>query len=152
MAQNIEKYHHYCFALNRGFSPNEWVAFLKEHSTNDVVKEYKGFKYNICDICLNPSIKRFIIPNMICCEIQTAESEGGWSYGYNFAYSQGSALGGAKYKIANAKGVFSSEKKAIESALRQAISYCEYHNIGHSAINEIRRHIADTRQLNLFEA
>lgn len=88
---------------------------------------------------------------MLCCEIQTAESEGGWSYGYNFTYNQGSSSGLPRYMTANAKCVFSSEEKAIEGAIRQAIAYCETHNIGNSAINELRRQIVNARQLNLFE-
>lgn len=146
------KYFHYCRASKQGFRTiEEWSAYADAHEHPCVVAEYNGFQYNVNDHCLNPHIKYLTVPGMLKCEIRTAESEGGWSFGYDYAYHLGSACGGPGYRLKGERDVYPTERAAIEAALRHAIKFCEYHNVGSSSINAIKNEIQNTRQLNLFD-
>ena len=47
-----------CKGLGRNFTPDEWHEYLYQHpdAYSEPVFQFKGYEYNIHDICLNPHI------------------------------------------------------------------------------------------------
>ena len=152
MDKDISQYYHYCKAVKLGFdSVKEWGEFCRIHD-KEVIAEYKGFQYNSYDQCLNPNVKHFIIPGLQQCAIYTAESEGGWSYGYELAHHFHTMSGIPFYLIPGDKGSSATEKAAIEAAFRRVvIPFCEYDHLD-SSVDAVKEAILNLRQLTLFEA
>lgn len=58
----INRTFHVCKAIGRAFTQRQWWAYLKEREgdSNSAVATINGYQYNICDVCLNPTVECYI--------------------------------------------------------------------------------------------
>lgn len=95
-------------------------------------------------------MKQLHIPGLQRCAIYTAESEGGWSYGYDLVHHFHTMSGIPFYRLQGNKDSYATEKAGIEAALRLVvIPFCEYDHLD-SAVDAVKEEIINLRQLTLF--
>ncbi len=117
-----EEIHHRCRCLDRNFTFEEWIAYLKEteYGTGPVFAA-GTFCFNINDVCCNPrrpvSIERARGYHVF---LETAQSPcGRWDCGYDIAVHYTNSLRGAHFVDDPGEG-FDTEDEAIYDALQYA--------------------------------
>lgn len=119
----MEQYLVYSKCLRKGFTSEEWGEYVRKHDTGkESVSEYAGFRYNIHDVCLNPNTVTYD-DGSLRCEIRTAKSMAGWSFGYEYSTSTASGSGPARYKLMRDKGWYKTEREAAIAAVRIVLSF-----------------------------
>lgn len=108
------------YALNRDFTEDEWLTFIRRLSPHDVVAEHFGYKYNCHDVCLNPTI---IADNAIGRTSFKAEifhaPNGKW--GYHVSVNTANPSTSTSSFIGRDESLYDSE----ESASREALLYAK---------------------------
>lgn len=108
---------HTCHCLNRYFTAKEWLAF--DHSPNKVVHTFNGYKYNINDVCLNPTILD-LSQGKYKLIIKYCQSDcGKWSTGIEYLLGNSGGSWGCSFLPTQKEGHISCEK-AIYAALKYA--------------------------------
>lgn len=108
---------HTCYCLNRQFTAKEWSAF--DHNPNKVVHTFNGYKYNINDVCLNPTILD-LSQGKYTLIIKYCQSDcGKWSSGIEYLFGNSGGHYGCSFLVHQKEGHISREK-AIYAALKYA--------------------------------
>lgn len=91
----INRTFHVCNALGRAFTQRQWWAYLKEHENDEgkTVAVINGYKYNICDSCLNRTVEMRIENKKDYLEVSYAVAR------------DGRFLGGCHWSIIDCGGV-----------------------------------------------
>lgn len=123
---------HECVCTGQKMTEKEWVQWVANHSSKEVVYRCGEFEYNINDICLNPRNTIMFKDNFNNgFEIETCQIDNGkWSYGIDYWFgTQGGSYGGS---FTNA--IHDTEKAAVYVALQELEKKCS------KVINEISQH------------
>lgn len=114
-----EQIHHFCKCLQKAFTYDEWVAYLKKHSNSGSEQVFicNGFGWNINDVCVNPRAViqwgtgdcKFNI-NVVQCP------NGRWMYAHEYCFHWTHSFRGAHF-ITDPNSGYASEKEAIYHAL-----------------------------------
>lgn len=108
---------HTCHCLKRDFTAKEWQEF--DHRPNKVVHTFNGYKYNINDVCLNPT-KLDLSQGKYMLIIKYCQSDcGKWSAGIDYLLGNSGASFGCSFLPCLEEG-HSSREKAIYAALKYA--------------------------------
>lgn len=84
MDKQTERIHHRCRCLDRNFTFEEWVKYLREENpTNEpVLTVGDEFRFNVHDVCMTPHRPVRIEKPTCKLEVRTAQSlNGRWDYG-----------------------------------------------------------------------
>ena len=117
--------HHSCKCTGQNFTLEEWGEYLHLEDRPEIVHQYKGFGFNIFDVCLTPNVKIKWTNKTNYFEVVTAQSDNGrWDFGlhYNF-WTQGGCRG-ASY-VDTLKDGYNTEKEAINAALNSLEDKCQ---------------------------
>lgn len=120
--KQTERIHHRCRCLDRNFTFEEWVKYLREgNPSGEPVLTVGGeFQFNISDVCMTPRRPVRIEKNFCMLEIRTAQSlNGRWDYGINLELHTEGRHCGAGFIDDHEKG-FPTEKEAIFDCLLYA--------------------------------
>lgn len=108
---------HTCHCLKRDFTAKEWQEF--DHRPNKVVHTFNGYKYNINDVCLNPTILD-LSQGKYKLIIQYCQSDcGKWSSGIEYFFGNSGGYYGCSFLPTQKEGHISREK-AIYAGLKYA--------------------------------
>ena len=108
---------HTCHCLNRNFTFKEWQEF--DHRSNNVVHTFNGYKYNINDVCLNPTMLD-LSRGKYTLIIKYCQSDNGrWSVGIDYLLGNTGGYYGCSFLPTIKKG-YSSREEAIFSGLKYA--------------------------------
>lgn len=113
---------HYCRCLNRGFTAKEYDEWRSKHSSSDIIFSYKGFGFNMFDVCLTPNVPVLLECPHFCMKVLTAQpAKGMWIYGLNISvYTSGH---GIPVSYNGIHDCYNNENKAILEALKKAEFY-----------------------------
>lgn len=108
---------HTCHCLSRDFTVKEWQEY--DHRPNKVVHTFNGYKYNINDVCLNPTILD-LSQGKYKLIIQYCQSDcGRWSVGIEYLLGNTGGYYGCSF-LPTIKEGYSSREEAIYSGLKYA--------------------------------
>ena len=142
---------HTCHCLNRDFTAKEWSEF--DHRPNKVVHTFNGYKYNINDVCLNPTILD-LSQGKYTLIIKYCQSDcGKWSSGIEYLFGHSGGSFGCSFLPTQKEGHISREK-AIYAALKYAKNkietkideYYEYDDNGNK-VQSGKSHIPHLRKI-----
>lgn len=127
----MSKIFHTCNAIGRQFTREEWFDYSDKHTDlYEPVMQYGGYKWNICDVCLNPDIALDIsVMKKASLTVKVAQLPNGrWNYGYNITlHNEGACYGVILPKDDNA-GFPAKEEcifRCIEYAEKQTLRKIE---------------------------
>lgn len=131
MDKQTERIHHRCRCLDRNFTFEEWVKYLREENpTNEpVLTVGDEFRFNVHDVCVTPHRPVRIEKPTCKLEVSTAQSlNGRWDYGIDLNMLTEGHHCGAGFIDDPEKG-FPTEKEAIYGCL-QYVEERIVHKIG----------------------
>lgn len=111
---------HSCKCLGRKFTTDEWHEYLYKHpyAHSEPVFKFKGYEYNINDVCLNPHIPVKIEHAGCKVSIMTAEMPSGlWGHGMICDLYTSSETYGVLFCYARDSAY--TEREAVYTALRE---------------------------------
>ena len=111
---------HSCKCLGRKFTTDEWHEYLYQHphALLEPVFQFKGYEYNVYDICLNPHIPVKIELGGCKVSIMTAEMPSGlWGHGMICDLYTSSKTYGVLFCYARDSAY--TEREAVYTALRE---------------------------------
>ena len=88
----MSKIFHTCNAIGRQFTREEWFDYSDKHTDlYEPVMQHGPYKWNICDVCLNPDIALDIsVTKNASLTVKVAQLPNGrWNYGYNIQLHNG---------------------------------------------------------------
>ena len=88
----MSKIFHTCNAIGRQFTREEWFAYSDKHTDlYEPVMQHGPYKWNICDVCLNPDIALDIsVTKNASLTVKVAQLPNGrWNYGYDIQLHNG---------------------------------------------------------------
>lgn len=125
----MKKIFHTCNAIGRQFTREEWFDYSDKHTDlYEPVMQSGPYKWNICDVCLNPDIALEIsVTKNAGLTISVAQLPNGrWEYGYDITlHNEGACHGVIFSKDDNAgfptkeECIFHCIEKAEERTLRK---------------------------------
>lgn len=120
--KQAERIHHRCRCLDRNFTFEEWIKYLREEKPSDepVLTVGGEFQFNVNDVCLTPRRPVRIEKPTCKLEVRTAQSlNGRWDYGIDLNILTEGHSCGAGFIDDPEKG-FPTEKEAIYACLLDA--------------------------------
>lgn len=128
----MEKLVYHNYALNRDYTQEEWWQLCREVDIlHDTAFEHNGFRFNYCDVCLNPN--KPIRNDKFEMYISTADTGDGWVYGFQLYLGNGGGSG----PCVITSNRFSTEDEAICEALKR-LEYMAIHSNGERAKAALR--------------
>ena len=117
--------HHSCKCTGQNFTFEEWGEYLHLEDRPETVHQYKGFGFNIFDVCLTPNVKIKWENKINYFEVATAQSDNGrWDYGFHYNFWAQGGCNGASY-VDTLKDGYNTEKEAINAALSSLEEKCQ---------------------------
>lgn len=110
---------HVCKALGRAFTQRQWSAYLKEHEfdRSETVAVVNGYRYNICDVCQNPTVELRIENKKDYLEVLYAIAQDGrFLGGYHWQIHDEGCWSGVGYSDV---GHFDSKNDLVTSCLEK---------------------------------
>lgn len=155
-----DRIHHTIRCINKHFTFKEWGKWCEEKHkkgflTDYIVYEFNGYKFNDCDVCLNPSIIT-IYGEVVIKYAQCNDSK--WCSGFN-TISGGSPCSWSALFATKDEAIddaFEDCKKNIESSVKWyevvGKDYATNLREGRAALQAIEQKIAERKfkQLTLF--
>lgn len=117
--KQTERIHHRCRCIDRNFTFEEWIKYLREENPSDepVLTVGGEFRFNINDVCMTPRRPVRIEKPSCYLEVRTAQSlNGRWDYGIDLNILTEGHHCGAGFIDDPEKG-FPTEKEAIYGCL-----------------------------------
>lgn len=116
------KIFHRCQCAGMELTFDEHAKYVLSHDTTaEALAEHKGFRYNYCDVCLNPNNPLSWSGGDCGVKVYTALTADGWSYGFE-AYMY--TFGHTSPVVWGVDNHFTSEQAACHAALSAVEQDC----------------------------
>lgn len=140
----------YSPTLDREVKESEWACFLKQYPPEKTVLEYKGFRYNVYGVCLNPCKHEFTQIQNLMLTIETQETINGYFSRYGFHVNIADYFGGTGGGTYTDGPFYTTEKEAILYSIKTLRNYIAKYKDHPELVKKLDKLIIEQSQLKLF--
>lgn len=164
--------YYHCKCLDRRFMRKEWHEYVNQHPNchDEPVFKFKGYEYNIFDVCLNPHIPVNVVQGEYSVVIRTAEQPSGtWGLGmacnlhtacrwygvlYDYSRDRARTEREAVYEgLRECESMILEEIERLKDSKSEAADIKQHQSTSRSFLKKVQHYIDiyDPDQLTLFE-